>query len=289
MNAKASKLKIGAHMSAAGGLENAITIAVNAGCQTVQLFSANQRQWKTKRLSPDEIYVFKQTYADSGLAETVVHASYLINLAAINEETYKKSLVSLKDELTRCDQLGIDYAVLHPGAHMGEGEDTGVAKIVKSLNKVLDADWNCTLLLETTAGQGSSVGYKFEHLAAIIGGVNDASHLGVCLDTCHVFAAGYDIKSEKGYQQTIKDFDRIIGLEHLKVLHINDSKSDFGSHVDRHEHLGRGKIGKCGIAHIVNDNRLNKLPLILETPKGTSPGGRDYDKLNLATLRRLVK
>jgi len=288
MNVKENTLKLGAHMSAAGGLENAITIAVDAGCQTVQLFSANQRQWKAKRLTNDEIDVFKQTYADSGLVEMVVHASYLINLAAINAETYKKSLVALKDELTRCDQLGIDYTVLHPGAHMGEGEDTGVAKIVKSLNKVLDADWNCTLLLETTAGQGSSVGCKFEHLAAIIGGVNDASHLGVCLDTCHVFAAGYDIKSEKGYQQTIKDFDRIIGLERLKVLHINDSKTDFASHVDRHEHLGKGKIGKSGFAHIVNDKRLNKLPLILETPKGTSPGGRDFDKLNLATLRRLV-
>ncbi len=276
-------------MSTAGGLENAITIAVKAGCQTVQLFSANQRQWNAKPLTTEQIDVFQQTYAASGLKEGVVHASYLINLAAVNAETYKKSLVALKDELTRCDQLGIDYVVLHPGAHMGAGEDRGVAKIIKSLNQVLTANANCTLLLETTAGQGSSVGCKFEQLAAIMDGVKDSSHLGVCLDTCHVFAAGYDIKSEKGYQQTIKAFDKTVGLDRLKVLHINDSKTDLGSRVDRHEHLGKGKIGKAGFVHVVNDKRLNKLPLILETPKGTSPGGRDYDKLNLATLRRLFR
>ncbi len=283
------KLKLGAHMSAAGGLENALLIAKNAGCQCVQLFSANQRQWHAKPVSDEQVEVFRQTYQSSGLADLVVHASYLINLAATNVETHKKSVNALREELGRCERLGIDYLVLHPGAHMDAGETKGIEKITESLNRVLTNGWAGQLLLETTAGQGSSVGCRFEHLAEIRAGLERPEKVGVCMDTCHVFAAGYDIRSPEGYRQTMKDFDQTVGLKHLKVLHVNDSKTAFGSRVDRHEHLGKGNIGKSGFANLVNDNKLNKLPLILETPKGTSPGGRDYDKLNLAYLRKLKK
>jgi deoxyribonuclease-4 len=289
MKTKAKKLKLGAHMSAAGGLENAITIAVNAGCQTLQLFSANQRQWKAKKLTSEQVDIFKQTYAESGLEELVVHASYLINLAAINEETLQKSLVALGEELDRCDQLGIHYLVLHPGAHMKAGVDAGIKMVINSLNHVYKKDWNCQLLLETTAGQGSCLGCEFEELAKIRAGLKKPTQVGVCLDTCHVFAAGYDLTTKTGYQKTLREFENTIGIEHLKVVHVNDSKTPLGSRVDRHDHIGKGKLTQAAFKHLMTDNRITRLPLILETPKGTSPGGRDYDKLNLATLRRLAQ
>lgn len=285
---KASHLNLGSHTSTAGGLENALLIARKVGCTCVQLFSANQRQWNARPISDEQVDLFHQTWQQTGLREKVVHASYLINLAAINSETHKKSVKALGEELARCEKLQIDYLVMHPGAHMGRGESAAIKKIVTALNKVLQTDWQGQLLLETTAGQGSSVGCRFEHLAEIRAGLDDPTRVGICLDSCHVFAAGYDIKSADGYQQTIGEFDSIIGLEHLKVLHVNDSKTPLGSRVDRHEHLGKGKIGREGFKNLVSDNRINRLPWILETPKGVSPGGRDYDKINLGCLRRLA-
>ena len=276
-------------MSAAGGLENALLIARGAKCRCVQFFSANQRQWRAKALTAEQIDLFRQTYATSGLETLVVHGSYLINLAATNREFLKKSIAALVEEFVRCDQLGSDFLVLHPGADMGAGETAGIAKVAASLNRVLNKDWKCQLLLETTAGQGSSLGHRFEQLAAIIASVERPEQIGVCLDTCHVFAAGYELRSRSGFQKTIRQFKETVGLERLKVLHVNDSRTDMGSRVDRHDHIGKGKIGKEAFGYLVNDARLNRLPFILETPKGKSPGGRNFDMLNLATLRRLVK
>lgn len=282
-------LELGAHMSAAGGLENALLIAKQANCQCVQLFSANQRQWQAKKLTAEQMDRFGQVYEESGLHTLVVHASYLINLAAINKETYKKSLVALREELQRCDALGIHYLVLHPGAHMDAGVEAGLRKVVQSLNRVLDNDWKCRLLLETTASQGSSLGCRFEHLAKILAGLKNPERAGICLDTCHVFAAGYDLRKPASYRKVIGDFGNIIGLDQLKVVHVNDSKTPLGSHVDRHEHIGKGQLGRSSFQNLMRDRRITRLPLILETPKGTSPGGKDLDKLNLATLRRLAQ
>ncbi len=287
--AKNIELELGAHMSAAGGVENALLIAQKANCQCVQLFSANQRQWKAKQLTQDQIDLFKSTYKETGLKTLVVHASYLINLAAINDETLDKSIQALKDELTRCDQLGIHYLVMHPGAHMKAGVESGLEKIVKSLDEVFKTNWQVQLLLETTAGQGSSLGCEFEHLAYIRENVKRPEALGVCLDTCHIYAAGYDIKSPENYKTVMKDFNKIVGLDNLKVLHVNDSKKPLGSKVDRHDHLGKGELGKQAFINLMTDKRITKLPLILETPKGTSPGGKDYDLINLAALRRYAK
>ena len=178
--------------------------------------------------------------------------------------------------------------MLHPGAHMQAGVEAGLKKVIQSLNRVFKRDWKCQLLLETTAGQGSCLGCEFEHLAEIRAGLKRPEQVGICLDTCHVFAAGYDLTTSAGYQKTLRDFEKIIGFEHLKVVHVNDSKTDLGSRVDRHEHLGKGKLGRKAFKHLMTDRRITRLPLILETPKGTSPGGRDYDQLNLATLRRLA-
>ena len=286
---KPNKLTLGAHMSAAGGPHNALLIAKTANCQCVQLFSANQRQWQVKPLTTEQIDLFKETAKTTALSPLVVHASYLINLAAINKTTLNQGLAALKQEFQRCDQLGIDYVVLHPGAHMEKGENAGLKKIVTSLNHVLQEDWNCQLLLETTAGQGTSLGHRFEQLAYIIENIERPDRLGVCLDTCHVFAAGYDLRTPETYRDTIKQFDKTIGLSRLKVVHVNDSKTPFNSHVDRHEHITKGRIGRTAFRNLMTDPRITKLPLILETPKGNSPTGRDYDKINLATLRRLTK
>lgn len=287
--AKNVDLELGAHMSAAGGVENALLIAQQANCQCVQLFSANQRQWQAKTLTTEQIDVFRKTYETTQLKTLVVHASYLINLAAINTETYKKSLIALQEELDRCDQLGIHYLVLHPGAHMKAGVPAGLKKVVKSLNHVFKKTWKCQLLLETTAGQGSCLGCEFEHLAEIRAGLENPEAVGVCLDTCHIFAAGYDLTTPTGYSKTLQEFEQTVGLEHLKVIHMNDSKTPLGSRVDRHDHIGKGKLGPKAFKNLMTDSRITNRPIILETPKGTSPGGRDYDKLNLATLRRLAK
>jgi len=286
---RADKLTLGAHMSVAGGLHNALLIAKSANCQCVQLFSANQRQWHAKPLTTEQIDLFKKTSRQTALSPLVVHASYLINLAAVDRTTLARGLRALKEEFQRCDQLGIDFLVLHPGAHLEKGEKAGLKKIVTSLNRVLQDDWNCRLLLETTAGQGTSLGHRFDQLAAIIENIERPDRLGVCLDTCHVFAAGYDLRTPSAYRDTIRQFDKTIGLSRLKVVHINDSKTGFNSRVDRHEHIAKGRIGRAAFGNLMTDPRITKLPLILETPKGKSPAGRDYDKQNLATLRRLSK
>jgi deoxyribonuclease-4 len=281
---------LGAHMSVAGGLHNALLAAKKYRCSCVQLFVTNQRQWIRSPLKDDEAEMFIRTRRETGIAPVVAHGSYLINLAAVDPATYKKSLSALADELDRCEKLEIDFYVIHPGAHMGQGEKAGLNKIVTSINKVfskVNSD-HCQLLLETTAGQGTCLGHRFEHLAYLIEHIKQSDRVGVCLDTSHVFAAGYDIRSQPSFRKTIRQFDNTIGLERLKVIHANDSKTPLASGVDRHEHIGKGKLGKQTFRNFLTDKRTRNLPFILETPKGKSPGGRDLDMLNFATLRRLA-
>ena len=281
----------GIHASIAGGAHNALTEAKEVGCDCVQLFVANQRQWKHPPLTDQQIELFTQTRRETAISPIVAHSSYLINLAAANRETRDKSIAALADEFDRCNRLGIEYLVLHPGAHVGRGEQVGMDKIVSGLETVIDRCGTMSrILLETTAGQGECLGHRFEELSQIIERVNSGKNtLGVCLDTCHILAAGYDFRTPAGYKQVMKEFDDAIGIDKLLALHINDSKTDLGSRVDRHEHIGKGFVGSKGFTHFLTDGRLRGLPFILETPKGKSPAGKDMDQLNLANLRRLAK
>jgi deoxyribonuclease-4 len=284
-------LVLGAHMSVAGGVENALWAAKKYRCQCVQMFVVNQRQWRRPVLTDEQIQRFRETRQQTKISPVVVHASYLINLAAADRDTYQKSLMAIIDELRRCETLGADYYVLHPGSHMGLGEEKGLKKIIASVNKVFHKidDGNCKLLLETTAGQGTSLGCRFEQLAYIIEQAEASDRLGVCIDTSHIFAAGYDFREPETFKQMLRQFDDILGLERLQVIHVNDSKTGLGSGVDRHEHIGKGKIGREGFRNFLTDRRTRYLPFILETPKGKSPGGRDLDKLNLNALRRWAR
>jgi deoxyribonuclease-4 len=275
-------------MSVAGGLYKALLRGREAGCEAVQIFSKNANQWKAKPLSAEDITLWEQTRQDTGYDPSVlvVHDSYLINLATPDPDLRDKSLAAFGEELDRCALLGIPYLVTHAGAHMGAGEETGLDRIAASLDQVLDARppgvW---VLLETTAGQGTGLCYKFEQIGHVLGKMQHADRVAVCLDTCHVFAAGYDITQPDGYEAMIGDFDRAVGLDRLKVVHLNDSKKGLGSRVDRHEHIGQGSIGLDGFRLLLNDTRLAGRPMVLETEKGDA---NEWDAVNLATLRGLL-
>ena len=278
-------------MSAAGGLHNALLIARKKRCTCVQMFCVNQRQWNHPPLTDEQIETFLETKSKTNLSPVVVHGSYLINLAAKEKSTWQKSLKALVDEWVRCERLQADYYVIHPGTHRDQGEKAGLAKIVASINHAMTKIniGKCLLLLETTAGSGTALGCRFEQLQYLLEHVKHPKKVGVCLDTSHVFAAGYDIVSQQGFDKTINEFDTTIGLSNLKVVHANDSKTALNSRVDRHEHIGKGQLGQQAFRNFLTDPRTRHLPYILETPKGTSPGGRDLDMLNLATLRRLAR
>lgn len=283
-------------MSIEGGVENAPLRGKKAGCQVIQIFTKNNNRWNSRQLADNDINSFKKNSFDTGVIPTASHTAYLINLASPNTEIYKKSLEAFYDEMVRAERLGLPYLIFHPGAHLGSGEDAGLKKIADSINILLKkpvpfpetgADGlKLMLLLETTAGQGSHLGYKFEHLSEIIKMVDEKEKIGVCLDTCHVFAAGYDISNEYGYEKTFEDFDKIIGIDKLKVFHINDSKRELGSRVDRHEHIGKGKLGLTAFRLLLNDERFKNIPMILETPKGKT---MREDKKNLSILRGLIR
>ncbi|MGB7157057.1 MAG: deoxyribonuclease IV [Tepidisphaeraceae bacterium] len=280
----------GSHLSIAGGLHNALLAAEQLGCETVQVFTKSQKIWACKPLEGAAIGEWKSHCDRLKFKHTVSHDSYLINLAATNEEFWRKSVVLFVEELNRCAALGIPYLVSHPGAHMGAGEAAGITKIVAALNvihaQVTDA--GVVTCLEITAGQGTSLGYRLEHLAEIIARVKHPQRLGVCLDTAHLFAAGYDFRGRK-YATFRKELDAIIGIDRVKVLHLNDSKKALGSRVDRHDHIGRGMIGLEGFRPFVRDKAFKNVPKILETPKeGTSEDGRDWDAVNLDALRGLM-
>jgi deoxyribonuclease IV len=238
-------------------------------------------------LTDDEVEEWKKRRCETGIWPVVAHDSYLINLASPKDELWEKSIEAFKIELQRCQQLGIRYLVTHPGSHTGSGEEAGLRRVSKALNRLHDElpDLNVMTLLETTAGQGTNLGASFEHLAIICGGVEDKSRVGYCLDTCHIFAAGYDFRTPETYAETMTTFDQILGIENLHAIHLNDSKQDLGSRRDRHEHIGQGFIGLDGFRQFVNDERLAEVPGLLETKKGDD---LQEDIENLATLRSLV-
>jgi deoxyribonuclease-4 len=263
------KILLGAHMSVSGGVHTGVDRATSIGCTALQVFTKNNNQWNGKPFTENDIVLYKQKIAAAGIAPVVSHDSYLINLCGTNPDILKKSRAAFIDELERCEQLGIQLLNFHPGSHLGLGDEEGIKAICESLNIAHDAtkDFKVKSVLEATAGQGTNVGYKFEHLRAIIDGVAHPERMAVCIDTCHIFAAGYDISTEKGYKETFKQFDEIIGLERLVAFHVNDSKKGLGSHVDRHEHIGKGSIGLKGFEMLMNDERFVHIPKILETPK----------------------
>jgi deoxyribonuclease-4 len=283
-------LMFGAHLSIAGGLHNALLTAEKLGCDTVQVFTKSQKQWACSPLVEPAIGEWKGHVKRLKFKRTVSHDSYLINLAATNPEFWRKSVELFIEELRRCACLDIPYLVTHPGAHMGAGEQEGLIKIAAALNVVHDAvPAGVVTCLEVTAGQGSSLGYKLEHLVEIMSRVKSPERLGVCLDTAHLFAAGYDFRGRK-YAKFRRQLDATVGLKRVKVWHLNDSKRELGSRVDRHDHIGRGKIGLDGFKPIVRDDAWAKVPKILETPKeGTDEKGREWDAANLETLRGLVR
>ena len=289
LNTMNSPPLLGAHFSIAKGLHNAIYEAVSYGCNTLQLFTKNASTWKERLLTDEEIEPFNQAIHETNINEIASHTSYLINLAAADRQIHKKACSALKQELIRSSQLSIPYVVLHPGAHMGKGSDKGIQQIAGSINRVFDQtpDLSTRLLLETTAGQGSGVGHSFEHLSEMLDKIEQSHRMGVCLDTNHIFAGGYDIRKKASYRQTMQSFDRIIGLENLYFIHLNDSKKAFGSKVDRHHHIGEGNIGIKAFEFIMNDRRLLKIPKIIETDKGEK--GEDWDRINLERLRSLVR
>jgi len=260
---------VGAHVSAAGGVENAPVNAHNIGAKAFALFTKNQKQWFSKPLSDDNINKFKDNCEKFGYKPEHIlpHDSYLINLGNPVEENLMKSRNSFLDEMRRCELLGLDRLNFHPGSHLKQiSEDECLDKIAESINITLDKTTGVTAVIENTAGQGTNLGYRFEHLAHIIDKVEDKSRVGVCLDTCHSFTAGYDIKSEEGYKKTFEDFDGIVGFNYLKGMHINDSKKDLATRVDRHDSLGKGFLGEEVFKRIMNDPRFDNIPLILETP-----------------------
>ncbi|PYQ68514.1 MAG: deoxyribonuclease IV [Acidobacteria bacterium] len=281
-------MPLGAHQSIAGGTPRAVERGVEVGCRVIQIFVKNSNRWVGRPIDRPEARAFRSAARGAGLARVVAHTSYLINLASPVAELRRRSIEALAEEIDRCRRLGIPDLVLHPGAHCGEGESAGVARIAASLDEVFDrtAAAPIRILLETAAGQGSCVGHRFEHLRDILGAVRTPRRVAACFDTCHVHAAGYDIVSARGYARTIADFDRTVGLGRLAAIHVNDSKKPRGSRVDRHEHIGRGTIGRRGFRNLMTDPLLAAIPKFLETPKDDT---LDLDRKNLATLRRLAR
>ena len=276
----------GAHESIAGGLSNAITRAQKATCDVVQIFNKSNNQWRARKLSSGEIDEYLKKQEETGISVVCSHDSYLINLASPDAALNERSCNSFKEEVERCNRLHIPNLVFHPGSHVGSGEATGLDKIAAGLNRVFDElpDNTVTLCLEATAGQGSNLGYSFEQLAHIIDGVDNEAQMGVCLDTCHIFAAGYPITEPGEFEGTMKAFDDAVGFDRLAIMHLNDSVRELGSRVDRHEHIGQGQIGRDGFDNVVNDSRLENIPMVIETPKDED---LQDDIENLTVLRSL--
>jgi deoxyribonuclease-4 len=275
-------------MSIAGGHDRAVRAASLVGFQTVQLFTKNNNQWKAPPLTDRHCEAFRQALDATGVADPVAHNSYLINLASPDEVLWNKSIDAMTVEVERCEALGIADLVAHPGAHLGGGEDAGLKRVADGLDEVhrRTRGVRVRIDLETTAGQGTCLGHRFEHLGRVIGAVTEPERLGVCVDTCHIFAAGYSLGTAEEYDGTIDALDRAVGLGRVRVWHVNDSRRECGSRVDRHAGIGRGCLGLGSFRHLLNDPRFRPLPMILETPKGTE-GGEDLDSLNLRTLRNL--
>ena len=277
-------------MSMAGGYYKAVEAAARVGCDCVQLFTKNNNQWRAKPILADDVARFREALQAHGIKHPISHDSYLINLASPDKQLWKKSIDAFVVELRRAEQLGIEYVVAHPGAFTTSSESLGLKRIVRALNEVHKQTQGCTAkcLLETTAGQGSNLGWKFEHLATILDGVRNPDLLGVCFDTCHVFAAGYAMNTEKNYKATMRALNKTVGVRQVKAFHFNDSMTKFGSRVDRHAQIGKGEMGLAPFRFLLNDQRFRKVPMYLETPKGEQ-NGKDLDVINLRTLRKLRK
>ena len=288
-------LRIGAHMSVAGGVSKAVDRAVVHGCEALQIFSRNASRWQGKPLDPVEVRAFRTRIDQTGITPVVSHASYLINLATTFSPLREQSIAALIDELDRADTLGLMGVVIHPGTCTAGSENDGLRLIADAIRQAFKARSRSRtlVLLEHTAGQGRTLGYRFEHLAAIVGHLRGSARVGVCLDTCHLFASGYDIVSESGYRDTFDAFDRIVGIRRLKVFHGNDSKKPRGSRVDRHEHIGRGCLGEKPFRRLLHDRRFSGLPILIETEKSKASGkagtivADPLDTQNLNALRRL--
>ncbi len=280
----------GAHMSIAGGCQNAVREATEHRCDTVQMFTKNSNQWKARDFTDDEVRQFREALTASGLQFPTAHDSYLINLASPDETLYRKSVEAFVVELQRAERLGLSYLVMHPGAHVNSGEEAGLERVARALDEVHKRcpDYRCQVLIETTAGQGTTLGRRFEELGRLRSLVAAPGRLGVCFDTCHVFAAGYALAPREEYDRTMAEFDRIVGLENLKVFHVNDSLKPLGSRVDRHAHIGRGCLGLEPFRLLVNDPRFRDRPMILETPKEDGDND-DMDTVNLGVLMGLLR
>ena len=282
----------GVHESIADGFDQAVFHAAEMGFDTIQIFSKNSNRWSAKPIPMETAAQFREALQKTGCSRPVIHDSYLINAASPNEVLRTKSINALIDELNRADLLGISGVVMHPGAYTTGTEDSGLRLVAESLDLVFqETDSSALILLETTAGQGTCLGSRFEHLVEIIEQSHYLERLGICLDTCHIFAAGYDFQTKTNYEKMMAEFDTVIGLDRLKALHLNDSVKGCGSRVDRHAAIGYGAIGKEAFGFFVNDPRLSMLPMILETPKGMveiDGIAEDWDQVNLRTLRSLV-
>lgn len=279
--------QLGAHMSIAGSLVQALERGESLGCETIQIFTKNNNQWRARRLTDKETSDFRQKLHAGQIRIAFAHDSYLINLASPDPRLLEQSRLAFVEELERAQELGLRYLVLHPGAYLESGEEEGIRQVSRSFDWIFEKTPSLTVevLIETTAGQGTSLGFRFEEIRAILERVKESRRLGVCIDTCHVFAAGYDLRTEKGYHETFKTFDRIVGIERIKAFHLNDSKKPLGSRVDRHEHIGKGFLGLEPFRLLLNDPRFKKHPMVLETPKGKDDS---WDRENLRILKNLL-
>jgi deoxyribonuclease IV len=275
-------MNLGAHISIAGGLHLIFERAAQVTANSIQIFVTNQNQWTTREPKPEELELYFQERERFKPYQIVTHSRYLINLCSNNPVTEEKSLSAFYDEIRLCETYDIPYLVIHPGSHMGAGEEAGLNKIIANLDKTLDRfdALKTVILMETTAGQGTNLGYRFEHLKYLIDNSRYRDHIAVCFDTCHVFAAGYDLKNS--YEDVMRQFDEIIDTSLIKAFHLNDSKKEFGSKKDRHAHIGEGELGSGPFAKLMNDSRFSQVPMILETPKGEND---DMDIVNLNRLR----
>ena len=289
MEAESGGPLLGAHFSIAGGIHKALYTARDYRCTAVQIFTKNASTWKERILSDQDMEAFDRARQETDITAIASHTAYLINLGSPEKKKFDRSCSALIQEMARAFQLGIPMVVHHPGAHMGAGEAAGIKRIAEGLNRVLGESPGIgpRLLLETCAGQGTTLGHTFEQLTAIVEKIKQPERLGFCLDTCHIFAAGYDIRTETAYHKTMAAFDAVLGLDRLKVIHLNDALRDLGSKVDRHTHIGKGEIGLPGFSLIMNDERLAHIPKILETPK--KEGGIDWDRRNLDCLRAMLR
>lgn len=280
--------KLGAHMSIAGSYDQAFYRGQQVGCEAIQIFTKQPNRWAARPITPEESAAFLKAQEETGIGPVIAHDAYLINLASPEDELWNKSVDAFQVEIERADALGVPYLVTHAGAHKGSGEEAGLRRIVESLDLVCERTpaAQVTILLETTAGQGGYLCYRFEHIAWLIARARCPDRLGVCFDTCHVFAAGYELRTPEGYAETMRHFDEAIGLGRLKAFHLNDAVKELGSRVDRHAHIGQGQLGLEPFRFLLNDPRFRDHPMVLETPKGPE---MEEDRMNLAVLRGLME